>query len=1143
MDPGIRSVLVAAMLSPAVATAGPQPRPNILVLVTDQLSATMMGCAGTPWVGTPNLDALARQGVRFERAYAANPVCVPSRFSLMTGRMPSVIGMEDNHHQKNPVPPRMLESSLGNLFARAGYDTVYTGKKHLTGRDPGDGFENPAAYGFTQHLAPEDYAGRKGAVDAGCRFLRERGASDRPFLLYVSMINPHDICHLPLNDHARATGVKPLYRDAEANRLIDSLLAVPGGMSRAEFVATRCPPLPGNFGIPAGELPSFTTVKADNYIGWSRRTYAEEDWRLYRYLYARLTEVADGQIGQILDALRDSGVEGDTLVVFTSDHGDQNAAHRAGLKGYLYEESASIPFILKWPGRIATGQVDRVHLVSNGLDLLPTLCEFAGIAAPEGLPGRSVKPLAAGPAGAEWRDTLVVENNGARLVLFDGTWKYMVDAGTNGCPGEMLINLADDPGEMINLASSPPHRDKLERGRRSLPAWYAAHGMRPGDGYAPASASPRTVARAEAPPGAEDILCPLDPGRVAIGGYVGERIDTCISHGILAADWRLYVAPFAARNDDPSKWQGEFWGKWFTSAALAYRYRPTPAHRAVLDGAVDALLKTQTPDGRLSSYTKDFGDWDVWGRKYALLGLVAHHDATGDRRSLDAAVRALDSLISVAGPGRRKLTETGLPLLEALSSSSILEPVALLYRRTGEPRLLDFARHLVGLWSEPNAYTADGMRLVEDALAGAAPIDISSPKGYEQMSCFEGLCELYRATGEARWRDAAVAYARRVRDTEITIVGSGSSGELWCDGRTRQTELLEQPMETCVTATWMKLCLQMLRLTGDPSWADAMETTLYNALLGAMLPDGRWWAYFSPLAGERVPSPLQVPSVRSSCCAVNGPRALMTVPAWSVMRDDRGLVVNLYAPGEWRHAVAPDREVTLRQATAYPADGEIRLTVAQAKPATYSIRLRIPAWSRRTRLAVNGVAIDAPAASYVEIRREWKDGDTIALSLDVCGRVIRAPGSANQMAVMRGPLVLALDDRLAPADDRNVWLLHDGYEWKHDKAWKLDYALLRPAGPLPEEMILDLRPVEPPPPGVRMAFEVPFLVRPTHFVKHEKIVLRMCDYASAGNRYAEENLFRVWLPQPLFMRQAYPAGTWRIVVGKDKPRPEPPAGP
>ncbi|MGC9354027.1 MAG: beta-L-arabinofuranosidase domain-containing protein, partial [Mariniphaga sp.] len=339
-----------------------------------------------------------------------------------------------------------------------------------------------------------------------------------------------------------------------------------------------------------------------------------------------------------------------------------------------------------------------------------------------------------------------------------------------------------------------------------------------------------------------DALSPLPLGAIGLEGYVGEKIDSCIKNGIMAKDYSLYLTPFRERNDDPGYFQGEFWGKWFTSAAMAYHYQPTNDHRAIIDDAARGLIETQTSDGKLSSYTKDFGPWDMWGRKYALLGLAAYYDQTGDEKALEAAARSLDNIISIAGPGKQKLTETGLSLLEALSSSSILEPVVLIYQRTGEKRYLDFAKHLVSLWSQPNAYTEDGMRLIEDALSGVDPINISSPKGYEQMSCFEGICELYRVTGEKKYLDAVVTYGHKIIEKERMIVGSGSSGELWCDGAVRQTELLEQPMETCVTVTWMKFCYQLLRLTGDPVWADEMERTLYNALLGAMVEDANWWA-------------------------------------------------------------------------------------------------------------------------------------------------------------------------------------------------------------------------------------------------------------------------------------------------------------
>lgn len=636
---------------------------------------------------------------------------------------------------------------------------------------------------------------------------------------------------------------------------------------------------------------------------------------------------------------------------------------------------------------------------------------------------------------------------------------------------------------------------------------------------------------------ANDRLSPLPKGAVSIQGYLGQKLELCIQNGVMEKEYELYIKPFAVRNDDPSKWQGEFWGKWFTSAALAYSYQPTDGHLKLIQTATEGLMKTQTPEGRLSSYTNDFGDWDIWGRKYALLGLVAYYDQTGDKRALNAAARGLDDLIAVAGPGKQKLTETGLSLLEALSSNSVLEPVVLIYQRTGQQKYLDFANYIVGQWSLPNKYTARGMRLVEDALAGVDPIHISAPKGYEQMSCFEGLCELYRVTGNQKYLDAVVTFGHKVRETENMIVGSGSSGELWCNGAMRQTELLEQPMETCVTATWIKFCYQLLRLTGDPVWADEMEVTLYNALLGAMADDGNWWAYFSPLMGERMPSPMQVPSCNTSCCVANGPRGLLTVPGWSVMRSSDGPVINLYAQGEWKYALSEGNELVMKQSTEYPKTGEIELLISQKKSARYTISLRIPAWSKNTKVWVNGDLVEANAKGYLRLSREWKEGDKVKLSLDMRGSVLKAPGNTNQMAVMRGPVVLALDNRFVKEKNYNLWLLHDGYNWKYDQSWKIDYALLKPVSSFPEEMYIDLKPVNPSPAGVWMAFEVPFLYRPTHFVNHKKETLVMCDYASAGNQYSTENLFRVWMPQPMFLNYLYPKDSWRVLYQKEGDRP------
>jgi len=488
----------------------------------------------------------------------------------------------------------------------------------------------------------------------------------------------------------------------------------------------------------------------------------------------------------------------------------------------------------------------------------------------------------------------------------------------------------------------------------------------------------------------------------------------------------------------------------------------------------------------------------------------------------------------------------------------------LIYQRTGKKEYLAFAEHIAALFSEPNAYTEKGMRLVEDALSGVPPVNISSPKAYEIMSCYEGLIELYRATGKPEYKDAAVAFGESLIEREIMVVGSGSSSELWCDGAFRQTELLEQPMETCVTATWMKFCVQLLRLTGDPKWADQLEISLYNAMAGAMGDNGNWWAYYSPLAGERMPSPMQMPICQSSCCVASGPRGMLTTPGWSVMADASGPVVNLYAPGNWSFESPGGQPMKLTQETTYPEGDQIKLVVhfetggrrsvgapkqdmARTEPRPpneaseeFTLSLRIPAWSKKTELTVNGEPVEFVPGEYARITRIWKDGDTVSVKLDLRGRIVRAPGNMNAMAVMRGPVVLALDSRFVEKADYNLWLYPENTEWTEQNELvgaKFRYVLPQP---IPTEMpdtYIELKRVEEKPDSVWMAFEVPFLYRYTHFFDHSVKTLVMCDYASAGNEFSSENLFRTWLPQPLYMGDLFPENTWRIFYREGDERP------
>ncbi|MFP4057861.1 MAG: sulfatase [Candidatus Brocadiia bacterium] len=443
-----------ALRGPAEGAEAPA-RPNILFIITDQQSATMVGCAGNEHLETPALDRLAARGVRFERAYAANPVCLPSRFSFFTGRMPSSVRIGRNADGRKGVPQEVPGAAMGRLFREAGYETVYGGKVHL-----------PRGMGIEQiGFRPLSRDRRGGLAEACARFLRQ--PHRRPFLLVASFINPHDICYMAINDYRRTQGQKPIGN--QDSRICEGLLREPRRDLEA-FVPRHCPPLPPNHPVPELEPEAITKqyLHARSFRRYARERWSPQMWRLHRWAYARLTEMVDAHVGTVLDALREAGLEDDTLVVFTSDHGDHDAAHKLEHKSILYEQAARIPLLVAGHGVARPGRADTDHLVSNGLDLLPTLCDAAGIEPPQGLHGHSLKPLLEGKSPEAWRDHLVVETKCGRMLRTDRHKYCVYDAGEHR---EQLTDLEADPGEMHNLAYQAEHRATLDRHRELLADW------------------------------------------------------------------------------------------------------------------------------------------------------------------------------------------------------------------------------------------------------------------------------------------------------------------------------------------------------------------------------------------------------------------------------------------------------------------------------------------------------------------------------------------------------------------------------------------------------------------------------------------------------------------------------------------------
>lgn len=601
---------------------------------------------------------------------------------------------------------------------------------------------------------------------------------------------------------------------------------------------------------------------------------------------------------------------------------------------------------------------------------------------------------------------------------------------------------------------------------------------------------------------AADTFRLAPPGTVQLQGWLGDKLDLCVNHRVWELDAEKFVAVLRKKNDIDN-WRGEYWGKWYTAAALAYACDPGESHRTKLLEIAREVLKTQDPDGYIGPYDQQhhLTVWDVWCRKYVQLGLIAAYDLTADPAILQAARRNADNLIDELERKKLKVVEVGVGELKGVADSSIIEPMALLYQRAGEKKYLEFAQSIIAQWNAPYKLAPQGIHLLESALAGRPPLHNHA---YAIMSCFEGICELYRCTGDRQYLDGAVRFAQSVRKYERMIDGGISNHELFFDGVRNQTEILENPQETCATVTWIKLCAQLLRLTGDPVWADEMEVSLYNAMIGALTPDGEFFSYFTSLTGERIPSFIPHPDLNMSCCLASGPRGLLLTPRWAVMAADDGAVVNLYAPSTASLELTGGVLVKIAQETDYPVGGEVKLTISPARKHRFNVRLRIPAWSKDTVVSVNGESIPCEAGTYARLDREWSDGDRVVLKLDLRGRAIPAPSGAPQMAVMRGPVLLALDNRLVRSEDTAAHLLADadGY--------------------------VDLKPAASGPDWAWMVFEVPFRVRPSHFYGHRTIHLTLCDFASAGNAFSEKNLYRAWLPQPLFLSHAFIANTWKL---------------
>ena len=512
------------------------------------------------------------------------------------------------------------------------------------------------------------------------------------------------------------------------------------------------------------------------------------------------------------------------------------------------------------------------------------------------------------------------------------------------------------------------------------------------------------------PDGRGDAADLLSPSEVQLGGWLGERVSINAAKRLKDVD----LAPFLAgyhHKPGSHPWIGEHIGKWIHAATLAWANTGDPVLKRKLDAAVAELISTQEPDGYLGTYLPEYrfnrapgpgldAGWDVWSHKYNLIGLETYYQYTGDPAAL-ASCRKMADLLTRVFPHDRSIVDSGWHV--GMASTSVLEPIVILYRMTGEKRYLDFAHYIVGSWEEPR-----GPKILTSLLAGKGVDQIGNAKAYEMTSNLVGLCELARATGDAQLMHAAELAWTDIVQHQLYLTGTASQWERFQSDYALRNDVGAHVGETCVTVTWIEMNLELLRMTGEAQYAQELQRSFYNHLAAAQNPSGEDWCYYTPLEGTK-PYDDGI-----TCCHSSGPRGMALVPQASYLKTQLGgkdaVLVDTFETSTARLMLG-GQEVTLEQKGGFPYRGESVLTVHLAHPAIFALKVLVPDWAAPVQVATGivrgGWSVISP--------RPWKDGDTVSIHYYLGSRLIVGDrGNRGDAALTWGPFVLACENAAAP---------------------------------------------------------------------------------------------------------------------------------
>jgi DUF1680 family protein len=542
----------------------------------------------------------------------------------------------------------------------------------------------------------------------------------------------------------------------------------------------------------------------------------------------------------------------------------------------------------------------------------------------------------------------------------------------------------------------------------------------------------------------QDVITPLPDGSIHLTNYFENDILNSVEH------WNKGVVPYRKLMDfyvtgGSNFALGEMWAKAVRSGSMLYGYTGDQELKKILDNTVSEVFTTVRSNGAISTVPIDKQPngkcGDMWERKYVMLGLSQYYaHVKKDPKVYQLMINEANSVLDQIGDAPKTPMTTQGWSKNGIESFTVMEPIMRIYKLTGDKKYLDFCTYLI---KEGGCKGAD---LFQEACDNVLPRQMGNgyPKAYEMLSLFEGAVEYYRCTGDERIKKAFMNLFENIKKYEITLIGNGGAdqpyypkwnGEAWDNTALEQSNPnIKRMMETCAGVTWMKLCSQILRITGDPSTVDYIEKYAYNGLLGAMKPGGDGFSYVNLLNGRKVTDigwGTKVDGMTVTCCNLSGPMGLAYIPYVAVMQSKSGPVINLYNAANVTAKTKKGRDVKFTIDSDFPYNNKVVIEINDVKSEKFDFKLHIPAWSKATAVRVNGKAFNYEYnGKYLSINRKWNNGDKIELTFDMRAKLIDAPHGSNPeawnyQALQYGPIVLSRDENIDPDYNKPVQIVAD----------------------------------------------------------------------------------------------------------------------